>query len=946
MNHAELAERLIAADDPERAALLTKHSALADRALAQLLKTQYDAARISELLRASSAAAALTALAAATEDAETQALAAWTTGRMALQINGQMEQALVWLDRAVAQFDALGQSHTAALVEVNRLHALAMLGRYDEAIAYGLRTRDVFLHHNDLLAAGQIEQNLGNMYGRRGRHGEAEQFLRAAYERYLAIDDQHHLALVGNSLAYTLSLQHRFQEATQLYEQALGRAESVGLALSQAEIEGNLGNLALFQGRYDRALDYLERARRKFAALNIGHKLAVAEQDLADAYLELNLAPEAAAIYTRVISAFAELGMRADQAFALANHGRAHLLLGQVAEAQALLHESHALYIAEGNAVGAAMVTLAEAEIAYATDDYAAAVALAAQAEGPFAQAGTWGHLLRARWLRGEATRARGQARAARAVLESALHDAERQVLPQIAQRCYTSLGLLAMAAGDTAGAEAAFHQAVSTIEALRAPLPAEEFRAAFFADKLTPYTELVRLCLADNRAQRVIEALGYVERARSRALVDRLGGSVPLHRKARDAYEATLLAQLEETRAELNWFYNQINRLSDESAAHSEAVIAAWHAEIRGREARVLELRRQIYLRGGNPLLHVEPLDIAQLQRDLGADTTLVEYFSINGEILAFVVSNSMIEVTRGLGDETQVAAALELFRLQIDTLYSGREALEPHLSQLTARAQRHLAALYDMLFRPLAPQLAERRLVIVPHRGLHYVPFHALYDGAQYVIEQHEICYAPSAQVLRHCLDRPKTELRRAVLFGVPDAQIPLARDEVQVLAPLFPESITLVGEQATLAALYEHGPTADVLHLACHGWFRPDNPLFSSLRLADGALTARDVYELDLACQLAVLSACETGVSAVAPGDELMGLVRGFFAAGVPSLLVSLWMVDDAATATLMADVYRRWLAGAGIAAALRAAQCELLRQYPHPFFWSAFALFGRW
>jgi tetratricopeptide (TPR) repeat protein len=97
-----------------------------------------------------------------------------------------------------------------------------------------------------------------------------------------------------------LTWQHQFHAATQLYEQALARAEAAGMEVTQAEIESNLGGQALFQGRYDQALDYLERSRRRFAALNMPHESALTEKELADAYLELNLAPEAAAIYARV----------------------------------------------------------------------------------------------------------------------------------------------------------------------------------------------------------------------------------------------------------------------------------------------------------------------------------------------------------------------------------------------------------------------------------------------------------------------------------------------------------------------------------------------------------------------------------------------------------------------------------------------------------------------
>jgi CHAT domain-containing protein len=265
--------------------------------------------------------------------------------------------------------------------------------------------------------------------------------------------------------------------------------------------------------------------------------------------------------------------------------------------------------------------------------------------------------------------------------------------------------------------------------------------------------------------------------------------------------------------------------------------------------------------------------------------------------------------------------------------------------LPRLTTRIQHHLKALYDLLLRPLKERTNGRRLIIAPHRALYYIPFQALHDGSGYLIERCEVAYVPSAIVLLHCLAQPRRPLQRALLLGVADEQTPRVREEIQTLAPLFPEAVALLDERATLAALQEFSPGADVLHLACHGQFRPDNPLFSSLRLGDGWLTVRDTYNLDLKCELATLSACETGVNEVAPGDELIGLARGFFSAGAPSLLLSLWTVDDEATAQLMTSFYRCLLAGHNPAKSLRAAQLDLLKKQPHPFFWSPFMIFGR-
>jgi CHAT domain-containing protein/tetratricopeptide (TPR) repeat protein len=944
MDRAELAARLAATDESARSALLAQHADVADVALARALKAFYDQHKTSQPARAAGAAAVARRLSSMLDDPEVEALAAWTEGMAALQIDGQMERALALLDRAAAGFEALGQPHTAAATQVSRVHALAMLGRYDEAIANGLTARDTFVRHDDQLAAGKIEHNLGNIYFRRAQYQEAEQFYRSARDRAVAVDDQLLLAQLENNLGTVLLEQHRFRLARSVFEQALERAERAGLEVTQTEIRYNLGCLALFQGRYDSALDYLEQARRKYASLGMRHRSARAEQELADAYLELNLAPEAAEISVRVAGRFAELGMRAEQARALACQGCASVLLGQPAEARKVLGEAHALYLAEGNLVGAAFVTLVEAQLEYAQGQYDAAAAAAAEAEGPFDRAGAWGRLLLARWLRGDAARAQGRAEALE-ILAATLRDAEAQALPQVAQRCHTSLGKLAAAGGDPAAAERSFERAVELIEALRAPLPAEEFRTAFFADKLTPYLELVRLCLrADGPVQRV-RAFEYLERARSRALAEMVAGTLEARPKPRDAFEAGLLAEIDALREELSWFYSRINRPETEGARGPEA-LAALQAAVREREAQVLELTRQLNRRAGSTPGGGDDVGVAQLQRELGDDTALVEYFSLDGNLLAFVVTREGVDVVADLAREEAVEAAVGQLRFQLGALRYGTQNLRPHLEQLTLRARRHLGALYDLLLRPLQERLGDRRLAVVPHRALHYVPFHALYDGSAYVIERREVVYVPSASILRHCLTRARRPLRRAVLVGVDDPRTPRVRDEVQAVSPLFPDSVVLLDGQATLASLRELGPTADVLHLACHGQFRPDNPLFSSLRLADGWLTVHDAYGLDMECGLVTLSACETGLSVVAPGDELLGLARGFLSRQTPSLVVSLWMVDDESTAEMMGRFYAWLRQGQGPAGALRQAQREMLERHPHPFFWSPFLLLGRW
>lgn len=946
MDHAGLARRLAEADETERAPLLEQHASLADAALGYALKTFYLDSYLSDPAQAIGASKALTLLAQQTNNQEIVALAAWIGGMAALQLEGLPEQAVPQIEEAATLFDAVGKSEMSALTRVSKVHALAILGRYDEAIEAGLEAHELLLAEGDALTAGKVEQNLGNLYHRREQYHDSERFYRLARTHFSELGDRGLIAAANNGLANILTVQHQFQAAMALFEEGLTLSTQAGTEVIQAIIECNLGVLALSQGRYDRALDLLEKSRRHYALLEMPHDSAIAEQELADAYLELNLAPEAAATYTRVVPLFAELGMRAEQARALAYHGRALLALEQLDEAETKLAAARELYRAEGNEVGAAIVTFTEAQVHYARGDYAAAATAAAAAEGPFAEAGAVGRRLAAQWLRGEATRLLGQIAEAEALLQSVLREAEAQGVPPIVQRCYTSLGQVAATLGDGELAKSRFKQAVGILEAMRAPLPAEEFRTAFVTDKLTPYTELVRLYLAEGGPQGVVEALDYVERARSRALADMMAGALQVRPATEDPFEADLLARLDSLREELNWFYSQINRPPDSDSSRGPTMMAHLQEEVRAREESVQEITRQLQQRNPAIAEQAEPPELAPLQRLLGETTALVEYWSLDGDLLAFLVTGDSVEVVRDLGREEEAEAALTQFRFQMDAMRYGAERLRPHLGQLLERAQHYLGTLYDLLLRPIEARLGTRRLVVVPHRSLHYVPFHALYDGTSYVIERRELSYAPSATILRRCLDKPRRALHRALLLGVPDEQTPRVRDEVQALAPLFPETLALLDDEATVGALRDHAPTADLLHLACHGLFRPDNPLFSALHLADGWLTVRDVYSLDLHCELVTLSACETGVSAVAPGDELLGLARGFFSVGTPSLLVSLWTVDDAATASLMSTFYARLRAGERPAAALRHAQRTLLAEQPHPFFWSPFILLGRW
>ena len=509
-----------------------------------------------------------------------------------------MELAISELEDSERGFLSLGKTHTAAATRVSKLIALSMLGRYEEAIECGLHAREVFLAYNDFHAAGKIEHNIGNLHFRRDRYHDAEIFLSAARERFAALNDQKQLATVNNSLATTHALLHKFKSAEDLFEQALKQAEAAGQPVTLAGIEGNIGLFALLQGRYDRALDFLERSRQRYTALGLTIQSVLAEHEIADAYLELNLAPEALAIYERVIPVFAEHGMRAEQARAQAYRGRALMLLGRTKEAQRWLDEAQRLYAAEENRVGAALVALTHAQLLYREGKFEGARLMAGQAEPALLLSGSWQRLLLARWLRGEAERALGNLGPARELLEETARNAEAHGQPQIAERCFSSLGALALLEGNLKVAEKNFKQAIDLTEQLRAPIPGEEFRTAFFSNRLSPYHELAKLCLAEGDT-RAAEALGFTERAKSRALADTLAGRITLATDARDDFEAHLQAQAAKLREELNYLYNQMHR-SVRGAVQNHEANSRLERELLERERKLLEITRQLQHRSG----------------------------------------------------------------------------------------------------------------------------------------------------------------------------------------------------------------------------------------------------------------------------------------------------------------------------------------------------------
>jgi CHAT domain-containing protein len=523
---------------------------------------------------------------------------------------------------------------------------------------------------------------------------------------------------------------------------------------------------------------------------------------------------------------------------------------------------------------------------------------------------------------------------------------------PMIWWSCHYYLGNLLAGEGKFQEALAHYAKAIDIIENLRNSLLTDQLKLGFSENKNLPYDGAVRTSLALNDTD---AAFVYSERARSRALLDLLE-----NRETGRIVEASAAPAADKPAAGASEGMTALplERLT-KSMFETRAIPAATGATP-SKEAEL------------NSILGAECLTAQDVQGFLGSDDSLVEYFVGETQLVIFVVNKDGVTTETVKTGAPEIQEAVEAFRGDI---LSGSPAFK-------ASSQR----LYKMIYAPVEARV-RANAVFVPHLQLHKVPFAALMDGdGRYLVESKAVSTVYSGSTLKYLAGKGGKSLNRILALANPAQSIapmlPSTEQEVAAIGPLFTERNILVGSQATKAALLSNAKGYDVIHLACHGKFYPENPSQSCLLLAgnneDGMLRASDIYQTDITgCSLVTLSACETGLSKETTGDDALGLGRALIYAGAPRIVVSLWSVADAATADLMVQFYGALKKGETAPQALRTAQLAMLHRtgetavnrgiagvqqnaaapapapgaattipYGHPFFWAPFVVMGEW
>lgn len=788
---------------------------------------------------------------------------------------------------------------------------------------------------------------------------------------------------------------HRSGEALASYQQALERFRKLEDLHGQASALNNIGAANDDLGKVRLAVEAYEEASDLWKRLNDTANLGKTLLNLGQVYVEQGRPEEARDALEAAQWAIGPNGDQDDLATVLSNLGELDQRQGRIAEARAHLEKALALQRQIGDEQGQAVTQASLGTTLLKADDLDGAWKVESEALALFRKLGdAWdegialSNLGRVSYARKQDQDAVARQREARAIFERL---DKRQGIALSRFGAARSLARM----GDLQGARRELEPALDLVESLRGESPGLGFRAAYFASKQHYWDLYVDLLMQLHEEKLALQAS---ERRRARSLLDALA-------ETRAAVESqadpALAAEIQDTEQRLR--AAEAKRSALLAAGGEAAAVAAIEGEIRSLLTRLDLLRSRMAERSPKAagLAPPAPLAVEEIQKHLLDAQTLLLVYSLGEErSYLWTVSSKAVAGHALPGRERIEALARQLIEL-----------LPQASGEAQTGGQRAAKALADVVLAPAAQELPSfPRLLLVSDGALQLVPFAALPDPApgesdkaagrdRLLLEGHEIVNLPSASVLAELRRRetrgrkPLEELKVAVIadpvFRADDPRVKGARPPA-VPAPLPPElsrSARDVGlnqldrlpytrqEAESILGMVKgtklpeldfdatrelltSGRLRDfhILHIATHSLLDSRQPELSGIAFSmvdpsgaprDGFLRLHEIYNLDLEAGLVVLSACETGAGKEVRGEGLMGLTRGFLAAGVPQLVVSLWKVEDRSTAELMKRFYYQLLEKGKLPAeALQKAQLSMLAEpeWSQPRNWAGFIYLG--
>ena len=487
------------------------------------------------------------------------------------------------------------------------------------------------------------------------------------------------------------------------------------------------------------------------------------------------------------------------------------------------------------------------------------------------------------------------------------------------------NMGMLEESMGHNREALDAYQKIIEALEKLRASATIEEIKAGLNG----LYAPAYKASLLNIKLGQSAQAFNLTEFARARTFLDRVGNARP---NLLDTTNATLIKDRQELEAKLDSLERRFEQEGD--------ITPSLKAEYDEAQYKYESLLLRIKLTSPNQdsLQNIKPLTLPEIQNQLDKDITLLSYFVGPEKTLAFVVTRDTFY-------------AIEIAVKESDL--TNRITWIHHFSNLNNASSESLRLLYNWLIAPLKQYIKTPMVGIIPHKALHYLPFAALTDGSHYFGDERTLFYLPSASVWP--LIKMESKPLGTQMLALAQSRAPKSRPlnyadaEVEDVARLYDTQPLKTGK-ALKSEFLKRASEYSIIHIAAHTDLKTASPLFYRIMLAadeadTAALEVRRIYELDLTkASLVVLSACQTEIGAQSEGDDFVTLNRAFIYAGAPTVIASLWVVDDKSTSYLMRSFYKNLKNGKSKAEALKAAQLETREQYGSPYYWAAFVLTG--
>lgn len=865
------------------------------------------------------------------------------------------------LDRradALAEFDQVIALRGDNIISYSYMgFVLSREGRSPEGIAKLVLSLPSLQANPDDLLERQVLTQLGDLYRRSGNYVDAARTLGRLLELARAADDLRGEEAALGQLGSLHERQSNYLEALKYWQQALEVSEAITLRRSKIRTYphrhlGGIGDVYYGLGDLESAEQaYLEALKLSAKAKDERNQSSMLKS-LGDVYVEQGKFSEALSTYQQALAQGEQQADLTNRLGALNGLSALHRQLGN--HQQALANVQRALKILEGRTE-------------------------------PLWQGESWNNLgnlhLRFREMP-EAV----------AAFQKTLAIDQTTMPPRIVWEANSGLATAYGQLGQRDKAREHYQSAVAKMESTRANLGGEVEKAGFFQDKVAVYKNLITLLVnapaKEIRSGDSAVAFNYVERARARAFLDKLAearvevteNTTPdLLKRQQELQQriSQLTAQLIKERSPETDKQNKA-KIGDleKGLAQADADLADWLRELRRRNPRYAALK------------YPEPITLSETQRMLDDKTVLLSYSLAESESFLFAVSRTDFQVRRLPSEKTIDANVQKLLA-----------AITDKNNPAPAEYRRHAASLSQQLLQPVSRMLAgKRKLIVVADGALHRLPFEVLFQPGvpqrgdlrqwPFLVRQFAISYAPSASVLAELQKEPReTAPKGFIAFGDPRYEpaqgaiaatlratsasgrlnfqpLPYSHTEIEGIAKLFAKDDRelFFREAATEenVKVPERLSSYRMIHFSTHGYVNEARPRFSGLVLSlshnssaektnppteDGLLAAYEIFNLKLKADLVVLSACETGLGKEVKGEGLMSLTRAFMYAGTPSVVVSLWNVNDQSAADLMIRFYRHLQAGKTKSEALRQAQLETIRDNGFPFFWAPFVLVGK-